>query len=71
MAIKMEIESEQFQEYQSTDEAETTNKDGNGNGQETEESIKTINISEDEDLLVPKIEPIDVDEAFECVEKQT
>ncbi|KAM7358514.1 uncharacterized protein ACRADG_003459 isoform 1-T2 [Cochliomyia hominivorax] len=67
MAIKMEIESEQFQEYQSIDENEENRKEVNE--KKTEETIKTINISEDEELLVPKMEPIDVDEEYENKEK--
>ena len=70
MAIKMEIESEEFQEYQSPEE---TNKPKNEKNIKTttEETIKTINISEDEDLLVPKLEPIDVDDEYDNKIKQT
>ncbi|XP_046808870.1 myb-like protein P [Lucilia cuprina] len=64
LAIKLEIESEQFQEYQSIEEeTDTTNK--TANNKKTDETIKTINITEDDDLLVPKMEPIDVDEVYE------
>lgn len=70
MAIKMEIESEEFQEYPTTDETDKTKNEKN-NKTTTEETIKTINISEDEDLLVPKQEPIDVDEEYDNKVQQT
>lgn len=70
MAIKLEIESEQFQEYQSIENSELTN-NNDSNSKKGEESIRTINISEDDDLLVPKIEPADVDEEFVTAEKNS
>ena len=72
MAIKMEIESEEFQEYQSPDETNKTKNEKNIKiTTTTEEAIKTINISEDEDLLIPKLEPIDVDDEYDNKIKQT
>lgn len=62
LAIKMEIESEEFQDYSESEANEKTTKPINSN--KTQEANKTIRISEDDSLLVPKVEPIDVDEVY-------